>query len=387
MTTATQPTEMIARVKALRPEIESFSEESERIRRLPDGLVRLFRENELFGMSRPVEYGGLGLDLVTTMRTVEEIAYADASAGWCATIGSGLIGTAGLSDETKRKMLKRGTSVAGVGAPSGRAVPVEGGYRVTGRWSYASGCQHSDWIFTGNLVFEGDKPRPGPTGAPEFRLALFPAADIEVIDTWHVSGLRGTGSHDVAANDVFVPEAHTSVVRLDGAGGPSAESRIPMFSLLGIGLVPVALGAARRAIDEVVALALDKTPMFAASKLREKAVAHHEIARAQGMLSAGSAYLYQTVAALVERAERGEEIDLRMRAEVRLAGTQATDLASQAVEIAYRLGGGTSNFEKSVLQRCFRDVNAVTQHFAVAMTNYEAVGRVLMGLDPGTPIF
>jgi alkylation response protein AidB-like acyl-CoA dehydrogenase len=240
-------------------------------------------------------------------------------------------------------------------------------------------------MFAGNLVFDGDAPRMTPGGLPEFRIAMLPASDITILDTWHVSGLRGTGSHDITADDVFVPAERTGVIALGGPAASDGEYRIPMFTLFGVALAPVALGAARRAIDELIAMAQGKTPLLAGSKLREKPVVQHEIARAEAMLQAGRAYLYETTAALMERAALREEIDMTMRARVRLALTHATDSSAQAVDIAYRLGGGTSNYETSVLQRCFRDVHAVTQHFIVAASNYETVGRVLLGLDAGTP--
>ena len=385
MTTTIQATDMIETAKRLRAEIESYSDEAQRLRHMPDGLARLFREQQVFGMARPVELGGLGADLITTMRTVEEISIADASAGWCAAIGSGSIGTPGISDSVAREILKPGVAVCGVGSPSGRAAPVDGGYRITGRWAYASGCQNSDWMFMGNIVFDGDKPRMTPGGMPDFLLAVVPTSEIEVLDTWHVFGLRATGSHDVAVNDLFVPEGRTAAVSLGGPAG-AEPGAIPMFTLFGLALAPVALGAARRAIDELLAMAQGKTPAFAGSKLREKAVVQHEIARAEGMLQGGRAFLYDAVGTLLERSARGETIDMELRARIKLAVTHATDAAAQAAEIAYRQGGGTSNYESSMLQRCLRDVNAVTQHFMVAPSNYETVGRVLMGLEPGTPL-
>lgn len=385
MTTTIQRSDMIETAKGLRAEIESYSEEGQQLRRLPDGLTRAFKRHGIFGMARPVEYGGLGADLITTMRTVEEISIADASAGWCAAIGSGSIGTPGISDAVAREILKPGIAICGVGSPSGRAVPVEGGYRITGRWAYASGCQNSEWMFMGNIVFEGDKPRIAPNGMPEFRVAVLPTTEIEILDTWHVFGLRATGSHDVTVNDLFVAEERTAAVSLGGPAG-STPGAIPMFTLFGLALAPVALGAARRAIDELLSLAQNKTPLFAPSKLQEKAVAQHEIARAEGMLQGGRAFLYEAVGALLERSARGEAIDMEMRARIKLAVTHAVDCAAQAAGIAYRQGGGTSNYESSVLQRCLRDVNAVTQHFMVSPANYETVGRVLMGLEPGTPL-
>jgi indole-3-acetate monooxygenase len=381
MTTTAGARDMIATAHELRPKIEAHADEAERLGHLPQALAALLREAGVFGMARPVEHGGLGLDLLTTMSVVEEIAIADASTGWCAAIGSGSIGALRFSDDTAREILKPGVYMAGVGAPNGRAQPVDGGYRVSGRWPYASGCHHAEWTFAGSLVVDGDKPRMN--GAmPEYRLVLLPQSEVKILDTWHVSGLRGTGSNDIEVHDVFVPEDHTTGVSL--ADGAIAPNGIPMYTLFGLALVPVALGAARRAIAEIVDVAQGKTPMLSPSKLSEKPVVQHEIARAEGMLQAASAFIYRVVEELVERADRGEVIDMAMRARVKLACTHAVSAAADAAAIAYRLGGGQANYERSVLQRCFRDVNAVTQHFVVAPSNYETVGRVMMGLDPGT---
>jgi alkylation response protein AidB-like acyl-CoA dehydrogenase len=376
-----RPADMMATARELRPKIEEYAGESERLGRMADGLAALLREAGVFGMARPAEHGGLGLGLSTTMRVVEEISIADASAGWCAAIGSGSIGALRFRDDVAREILKPGMYMAGVGAPNGRARTVDGGYRVSGRWPYASGCHHADWIFAGSLVMDGETPRMN--GAmPEYRLVLFPMSEVEILDTWHVSGLRGTGSNDVEVHDVFVPEERTTALSLaDGALSPAG---IPMYTLFGIALVPVALGAARRAIDEIVGMAQGKTPLLSPSKLSEKPVVQHEIARAEGMLQAASAWIYGVVEELVGRAGRGEAIDMALRARVKLACTHATSAAADAAAIAYRLGGGQANYERSVLQRCFRDVNAVTQHFVVAPNNFETVGRVMLGLDPGT---
>lgn len=372
---------MINTARELRPKIELYADEAERIGHLPEGLAALLRQHQVFGMARPLQHNGLGLDLATAMHVVEEISIADASTGWCAAIGSGSIGALRFRDDVAREILKPGVYMAGVGAPNGRAQPVEGGYRVSGKWPYASGCHHAEWIFAGSLVFDGDMPRMN--GAmPEYRLVLMPMSELTILDTWHVSGLRGTGSNDVEVHDAFVPEERTTALRL--ADGAVAPSGIPMYTLFGIALVPVALGAARRAVDEVIQMAQGKTPLLSASKLSEKPVVQHEIARADGMLQAASAFIYAVVEELEAMAARGEVVDMAMRARVKLACAHAVSAAADATAIAYRLGGGQANYERSVLQRCFRDVNAVTQHFVVAPSNYETVGRVMMGLDPGT---
>jgi len=376
---------MVEVARSLRAEIEAYSDEAERARRMPDGLTGLLRSHGFIGMSRAPDLGGAGASLVTTMRAVEEISFADASAGWCAAIGSGSIGEPPVAKEALHEVFGPGVYVAGVGAPNGRAVPVEGGYRLSGRWAYASGCHNASWIFAGLMVLDGDRPRIRPEGGPDIRVALLPMSDVTILDTWHVSGLRGTGSHDVTVEEVFVPEARTAAILLMGAPRGDGEYRIPMFTLFGLALAPVALGAARRAIHELIEMAQGKTPLLSGTKLREKPVVQHEIARAEGLVQAARAYVYETTAALEDAAAHRQDIDVAMRARVRLALTHGTEAAAAAVDIAYRLGGGTSIYEASALQRCFRDVHAVTQHFVVAASNYETVGRVLMGLDPGTP--
>ena len=232
---------------------------------------------------------------------------------------------------------------------------------------------------------DGERPRMAPSGLPDIRMAVVPISEVEIIDTWQVSGLRGTGSHDVAVHDLFVPEERAVALALD-PGAANVQFRIPMFTLFGIALVPVALGAARRAIDEVMATARGKTPMLSGSKLMDKPVFQHEMARAEGMLQAGRTYLYAAVGGLLEAASAGAEIDMAMRGRVKLACATATDFAAQATDIAYRLGGASALFETGALQRCFRDVHAVTQHFTIAASNYEVAGRVMLGLEPGTPV-
>ena len=221
-TTATTP-DVVATARALRPQIEAFSAEAERTRRLPDGLVLVLRESGLFGMARPVDLGGAGVDLITSMRAIEEVSYADASAGWCTAIDSGTIGLPPIRADVLRQIYKPGVSVCGVGAPTGRALPVDGGYRLSGRWAYASGCLHSEWTFIGAVAFDGDKPRTLPGGFPEFRICLVPLSQVEIIDTWHVAGLRGTGSNDIVVNDIFVPEERTAPIMIGGAPGSAFQ--------------------------------------------------------------------------------------------------------------------------------------------------------------------
>ena len=382
MTTATQ--DMVSAARELRADIDSSSTEGERLGHLPDGLVRLLGERGFFDLSRPAEYGGLELDLAASFRAVEEVSVADGSAGWCVAIGSGIGPVRYLAPESAREIYRPGVPLAGVGSPAGRFKPVEGGYRVTGRWSYASGSHHAAWIALGGLVMDGGAPRM-TSGMPEYRVAYVRTSEVQILDTWHVAGLRGTGSNDVVAADVFVAAERSAAPMTDTPVLTGTVFAIPQFTLFSISLVPVALGVARRAVEEITLLAQGKVPMASATTLREKPMAQYELGRAEGLLRAGSALLYNTIDELVATVERGEEVSMPLRGRVRLAGTFATESAAQAVEICYRLGGGTSNYETSALQRCMRDMHAITQHFIIASSNYEIVGRIMMGLEPGTP--
>lgn len=382
MTTATR--DMVSVAHELRERIDTYSAEGERLRHLPDELVRLLGERGFFDLMRPAVYGGLELDVPASFRAIEEVSVADGSAGWCVAIGSGLGPVRYLAPEIARQIFCPGVPLAGVLSPTGRFTPVEGGYRVTGRWGYASGSHHAEWIALGGFVMDGAAPRV-TNGIPEYRSAYVRPSEVRILDTWHVAGLRATGSNDVVAEDIFVPAERSAAPMTDTPILNGVVFAIPQFTFFSINLVPVALGIARRAIEEITSLAQGKVPLTSATTLREKPLAQYELARAEGLARAASALLYNTLDELVATVERGDEVSMPLRGRVRLAGTFATESAAQAVEICYRLGGGTSNYETSALQRCMRDMHAITQHFVMAASNYEIVGRIMMGLPPGTP--
>jgi alkylation response protein AidB-like acyl-CoA dehydrogenase len=269
----------------------------------------------------------------------------------------------------------------GVFAPSGRAVPANGGWNVSGRWAFASGCQHSTWLGLGVVMMDGSDVRTLSNGAPDIRGVLVPASDIEILDTWDVSGLRGTGSHDVVARDVFVPEERT--YRLIG-GTPKAEGTLyafPVFGLLALGVASVALGIARGAIDELVALATHKTPSGSRRRLADRAHVQMEVAQAESELLAAEAFIINELGLTWDEAEEGSRPDIEARARLRLAATYATRTAARVVDRMYEAGGGTSIYAASRLQRAFRDVHAATQHMVVAPATFELAGRVLLGVE------
>src|SRR5438552_10796784 len=258
MITDTVPaaTTPLAIARALAPRIRERAAEIEAARQLPHELVVDIANARLFRVALPVAEGGLGADIVTTLHVIEEVARADGSTGWCLAMGiNTLRQSAQFAPEVRREIFFSdpvGVS-AGSANPRGRAVAVPGGYRVTGHWFFASGCMHSSAVHGACKVFDGDAPRLRPNGDQDVRMAYFcPKSDARIIDTWNVSGMRGTGSHDIEVNDLFVPEEHTFSAMDRRARVTGPMNRMHGFDLAGCGFCCVGLGVVHAAIDELV---------------------------------------------------------------------------------------------------------------------------------------
>jgi indole-3-acetate monooxygenase len=361
-------------------ELRSHAREGESLRRLPPVVVERLTSAGLFRLSVPARFGGPELGLLAQLEIIETISQGDGASGWCVMIASttGLV-AGSMGDDAVREVFGAGAPVCGVYAPRGKAVPVEGGYRVSGRWPFASGSDHSAWRAGGAFVMGDAGPRMKSDGKPEFRLFFFRAQETELLDTWHVCGLRGTGSHDMTTENVFVPE-HRAI---DLSEGPRREGSLyafPLYGFLAAQVAAVALGIARAAIVELCNLAGDKTPAEARRKLAERPLVQREVAVAEARVNGGRAFLHQTVAAMESHARAGKPFDVRDRAMLRLAANHATTGAAEAVSAMYHAGGGSSIYEDNPLQRHFRDVHTTTQHMMVSSPVYEVVGRTLLGL-------
>jgi alkylation response protein AidB-like acyl-CoA dehydrogenase len=367
--------------------IRASADEIERGRRLPIDLVDALARRGVFRICVPRSLGGGELPVVAMIEVLEEIARADGSAGWCAMIGatSGLL-AAYLPEGDAHEIYGRNPAMVtgGVFAPSGKAIASADGYRVSGRWPFASGCQHCGWLMGGSVVFDDGKPRLLPSGLPDSRLMLFPAGEVEIIDTWTVSGLRGTGSHDISVRDAFVPTARSVSLMTDRPQAAGALYVFPVFGLLAIGIAAVALGIARRAIEELTQLAGGKMPTGSRRLLVERPIVQMQVSEAEGTLRAARAFLVEAVADAWEAAVANGTITTGERALVRLAATHATLGAARVVDLMYNAGGGSAVYAASVLQRQFRDIHVVTQHMMVAPPTLELAGRILLGLDADT---
>lgn len=375
-----------AEAQRLASELRADAEAIETARRLPEPWVRSFQRAGFFRLCVPRSLGGAELAPAELVRVLEALATGDGSAAWCAMIAStsGALAAWLEPDVARRIFGTPDAVVGGVFAPRGRAERVPGGFRASGRWSFASGCQHSSWLLGGCLVSGPDGPERTPAGRPDVRLLLFPAGETEILDTWHVAGLCGTGSHDIAVRELRVPETHSLSLLSDAPREPGPLYAFPVFGLLAVGIAGVALGIARRAIDELNELAAHKTPTLAERRLAERSWTQGRVAEAEAHWGAGRAWLLESVEAISERAAAQGTIPLADRARVRIASTHAVRSAVQAVDHVYELGGGSSPYRASPLQRHFRDVHVLTQHLMVSPASLELAGRVLLGVDADT---
>jgi alkylation response protein AidB-like acyl-CoA dehydrogenase len=376
------------RVEALAPLIAASADQGERDRRLPEPLVSALVDAGLFRLLLPRSLGGAEADPVTFVRVLEAVSRVDASTAWCLCQLSGCSMTAGYLDpDVARAIFGEPGGMLGWGpAPDARAVAVDGGYRVTGRWSFASGGHHATWLGGYCQIQEPDgQPRRKADGSPAGRTMLFPAGRATWHDTWHVIGLRATGSDTYTVSDLFVPHAQ-SVARDD-----PAERRHPGLlycftteNVYACGFAGVALGLARSTLDAFVALARDKTPRGFRHTLRESTVVQAQVARAEAQLGAARAYLLDSLAGIWEAAGRAGALALDQRVRIRLAATHAIQEARQVVDTAYHAAGATAIFEGGAFERRFRDMHAVAQHVQGRPANFETAGQFLLGLPPDT---
>ncbi len=377
--------------RALAPRIRERADEIEASRQLPHDLVMELANARLFKVAVSEADGGLGADIITTLRVIEEVARADGSTGWCMAMGINSFRQSAQLEPAVRRRLFHSDPIgvsAGSANPRGRAVAVPGGYRVTGHWFFASGCMHSSLLHGACKVFDGDTARRRPNGDQDVRIAYFsPKSLARIVDTWNVSGMRGTGSHDIQVDDVFVPEEHTfsALDRRARVTGPM--NRMHGFDLAGCGFCCVGLGVARAAVDAFVELAQVKIPRSSAELLRDRAMVQTQVGEAEALLRSGRALLFDAVQEMWETVLAGEFVTERQRSDLRLAMTHAAQSAARATHIVCAAAGTTSIFASSPLERYARDAEVVTRHNQLQLVNYEAVGRTMLGLESNSPLF
>ncbi len=378
---------------AMRPELRRYCDEIEREQRMPPALVQQMRDAGFYRMVIPRALGGLQVDPLTYLRVVELLSEGAGSVGWNVCNNSiGQLVTLGLPDDGVREVHGDGVSIiAGTAVQGGgQAVPVDGGYRVTGRWQFGSGCQESAWMLGSFQILDDGEPRRRPDGGAAFWRGVFRRAEAEVVPgSWDVAGLRGTGSFDWTVKDIFLPDHRTMVhagVPLDNQWSrwPGITYALPAQAWVGPHHSAVITGIARAGIEALLALAVEKTPRGRTGMLCENPQVQDAVGRADAILNAGRAYRSAMIAELWNTIAAGGETTLAQRARCRLASTNAADSARDAMNLVYRHGGSTSFKRESRLAECWRDLHVVGQTVTIAPEWYPIGGRALLGMDPGS---
>jgi alkylation response protein AidB-like acyl-CoA dehydrogenase len=378
----TTPEACLEDVRALAPVIAARAAEIEAARRVPRDLLDDLVRAGCFRLLMPRSHGGLGADLTGGLRMLETLARADGSVSWTVMIGgNGFCDLAGLPRATFDAVFSRpDVIVAGVINPSGRVTAVDGGYRVTGRWSFASGCEHADVLFGNTVAGVVD-------GAPRLRIALFAPDQVRIEDTWTTSGMCGTGSHHFRVDDVLVPAERTfdPLAGSDCLDAPIV--RVPRPALFALVIAAVALGIARGALDDVLALAAGKVPLLDPAPLAANALFQHDVADADTALRAARALMDDAAGSAWARAVDGAPVTLADRAQLRAAAVWATARAAEVVTTAARVAGSSAVYADSTLLRRLRDIHTLTQHFLLKRDVLVTVGAVLAGQDPAPVVF
>ena len=372
--------DFVAAAKALQPLIEKHANDTEEQRSVAKPVIEALIDAHLLELFVPREVGGSETDAVSAHEVIEAISYADGSTGWSVmalSVSSGQSASQ-LPDDGVAELFRPGAqaTVAGQGPPNGVAELADGGYRVTGNWNYGSGITHATWVFAGCGVVEDGKPVLDANGQPKLVFVVVPRQDIRLLDNWHVLGLEGTGSFDFAIEGIFVPDrlTHTPHLMVPRRG------RLFRYGLVGVanlGHTAVALGVARRALDEIKALALAKHGPY--GRIADFEPFLDSLGRAEAKLRAARALSIAAHAHCQDRIDAGETVTVDDLTLVRAATLQAHEAAADVGEFAHRAGGGVSLREGSLLNRCFRDIFGMTQHVVVGLHGFRDCGRGFLG--------
>ncbi len=379
-------------VKSIAPIIKANAAASERDRKLKTETVDAMRSAHLYRMCKPRAYGGLEVDPVTALRVYEEVSRVYPAAGWNLQISSaGYNLPAWLADDGAAELMANPDfTVAGAFAPPGKAIPVDGGYTLTGRWGFGSGSHQADWLVGGAFLYDPDsaEPRKNDKGQPIQLMMFFPSADVTILDTWHTMGMRGTGSHDFSVDRVFVPKRRAAelapLTRLPLACSTPIY-RLSLWFMVAALATP-ALGAARAAIDALIELG-KKTPNYTMSTVGERPVAQMQLARAEALLGAARAYLHESVAEAWNTALQGQFPNQAQKIKIQLATCHAIRSAADAIDLVHTAAGTSAIKEDQPFESCFRDVHVMTQHAFGSAARFESAGKLLFGQPTDWPFF
>lgn len=362
--------------------------EGDRLRQLPPALAEAFHRHDVYRLILPRDLGGADVDPLDYLDLVEKVARVDGSTAWNLAIGAGSGLYVGyLPVERSRPMFADASScIAGAYAPFGRGEIVEGGYRVSGHWGWASGVAQARWMVFGFRVVAKNGVDGTDEKPLEVRQALAPREAFRVLDTWHVSGMRGTGSTEYEANNLFVPSDMTFRIFLDKPKHPAPVFRLP-GAFFGSAVASVALGIGHGATEGLKQLAAVKDGFLGRNLLREQAYAQYAVAKAEALVESANLYLRDAIADIWHSTLAGREIDPAQRRRARRACVQAAEASAEAVDLCCRAAGGHALFESQPFERALRDVRAAIAQITLQRAAMEDAGRTAFGLKPLSPVF
>jgi alkylation response protein AidB-like acyl-CoA dehydrogenase len=374
--------------RALRTTIRATRQETEEARRLAPQVVEGLIAAGLCRLAVPATLGGHEAEPGVALRIYEELAWADASVAWIVW-NNQLVGLASRysSDAVRTELFSDARGLfANSTRPSGRAVVVEGGFRVSGRWSLVSGCELADWIPVMCVITEAAEPRMLAAGVPEARMVYLPKGSYRILDTWHVGGLRGTGSHDVVVDNIFVPVERTFSFT-DPAQYDRPLSRMPFFATVCASCAALCLGIAQAATDTMLELAASKVQVDPFPGLRDRPAVQVMVASSAAKLASARLLLHEALGDVWAACTQGTPVTDAQRARVWESGHHAAHVSRAVVRSMYEAAGTSALYVDCPIERAHRDVHAVIQHVVFAPLWLEAAGRVRLGLAPQNPIF
>ena len=371
---------LVERARALAPTITRDADEIERTRRLTEPVVSALIENGLYRALLPQSLGGAEAPPDVFMQVLEEIAKADASTAWCLGQCAVCAMTAAYLDkDAANEIFNTAPGILAWGAIANEVHVVPGGYRITGRWDFASGSRQASWLGAHVQVVEADGTRRlMPGGAPEIRTILFPVTSATMYDVWDVIGLSGTGTDSYSVDNLFIPEKFAALRDNFSAlreQGPLYG--ITTYTMFGLGFGAIAIGVARATLDAATELARGKASV-GLKAMRENSAVQGLIGRTEGNLRAARAYLYGSAAEAWRDLTLTGKLSEDHRAALRLASTWTIHQSAAVVDAAYHMAGATAVFRANPFERRFRDMHAIAQQIQARDTHYEDVGRMIL---------
>jgi indole-3-acetate monooxygenase len=382
---------LLDKVRRIEPVLRQCVDENERERRLSATAFQAMRDQGLYRLWSPKDFGGLEVDPVTAYQVFEELARIDSAAAWNLQLACGAQAFGPWFDDRGAQEIFGDPDeyVAGSFFPPRKAVPVEGGYRVTGQSAFVSGAHEAAWFIGLAHIYAGDAPKLAENGAPVGLMVACPAADAAIVDNWRTLGMRGTGSHDVLMQDLFVPARRTAL--LAPYDRPGAAYGGPLYKLTlwttVSALSTVALGIARAALDDLIAVAARKAPSYTMKPLRDRDTVQAVVGEANAALSAARAYLHEAAREAWEYALEGHKIDMPHKMKLQLAATHAGATGAKVIDLVHSAVGTTGIREEHRFQRHFRDAHTITQHGFISPSRYESGGQYLLGVPVEWPFY